>query len=283
MQHPSVRSSRCKNINRCYRPEDDEQSESWEIPRVPAPQTDPRSALLGLFGSGSSGGSGSNSRCSTSSTRATTSAVSTTLATASTTTTALTTEASTSAISPTLTAATSSAAMEAALAIAAATVTLHGLEPVALCLGSSGGDLGGRLGVVVGPGLGVAWRGRGGGQAGLGLRGVAGDVHPLLGLGEVVGVLGLIPLALAGGVGCAVGYISCAVDDGGLLLGVAVGEGLGGTFVNLRQTGVGDSRVRCRGILVLPAGLGSFSFRLLEEESVSGSGSLDLSICGWSI
>lgn len=173
--------------------------------------------------------------------------------------------------------------MEAALAISAAAVAVDCLEAVAL--GSSGSGLGGCswLRVVVGPGLCVGRRSRGGGQAGLGLGGVAGDVHPLLGLGEVGGgvVLG-IPLVLAGGIGGAVGNVGCAVDVGWRLLGVAVGEWLGRTLIDLREPGVGNGRVGCRSILGLLCGglgrLGSLSLGLLEEKSVSGSGSLDLGI-----
>ena len=94
--------------------------------------------------------------------------------------------------------------------------------------------LGSGLRMVVSPGLGVGWCSRGGGHASLGLGRIAGDVHPLLGLSEVVGLgLGAVPLILSGSIGGAVANVSGGVDVGGLFLGVAVGEGLGRTLVNL--------------------------------------------------
>jgi len=153
-------------------------------------------------------------------------------------------------------AATSAASMVVSLTISASTVAMYRLEAVALGLRSSGSDLGGRLRVVVSPGLGGGRGSRGSSQAGLGLGRVPGDVNPLLRLGEVVGVgvLG-IPLVLSGGVGGAVGNISGVVELRGLVLRVAVHEGLGRTLVDLRKTGVGDGGVGARCILGLLLGL----------------------------
>ena len=161
---------------------------------------------------------------------------------------------------------------------------MHRLEPVALVSGGLGGCGGGWLRVVVGPGLGVGRGGGGGGPAGLGLAGVAADVHPLLGLGEVVDGLVGVPLVLGGGVGGVVGDVARAGDGGRCLLRVTVGERLGGTLVDLGKTGVGDGRVGGGSLLGLLCGslngLGSLGLGLLEEKPVRGSGSLDLGICG---
>lgn len=169
--------------------------------------------------------------------------------------------------------------MEAALAISTAAVAVDRLEAVAL--GSGGSGLDGRLRVVVGPGLGVGWRSWGGADAGLGLGRVARDVHPLLGLGEVVACILGIPLVLASSVGGAVGNVG-VVYAGRCLLRVAVGEGLSRTLINLRKPGVGNGRVGRSGLLArLCRGLGRlgcFSLGLLEEKSVRGTGSLDLSV-----
>lgn len=119
------------------------------------------------------------------------------------------------------TAATVTAAAAVATLAIAAVAAWHRLEAV-VGRGSRGSL--GRLRVVVGPGLGVVGRSRGGSDARLRLARLARDlnIHPLLrrrhlGAG--------IPLALAGSVGGVVGDVGVAgssVAQGRLLGGVAI-------------------------------------------------------------
>ena len=134
--------------------------------------------------------------------------------------------------------------------------------------------------MVVGPGLGVGRRSRGGVDARLRLAGVARDrhVHPLLRHGH----LGAdIPLALARCVGGVISNVGVAGGPAAQrrLLGVAVGQGNGGTFVNLGQARIGDGGVGLGFLLGFDGSLGVGVGRLrnglsLRERSAEGDGNL---------
>jgi len=162
------------------------------------------------------------------------------------TTATLTTEATTATV-----AATTAVATLAVAAVAAG----HRLEAV---VGSSRRGSLGRLGVVVGPGLGVVGRSRRGGDACLRLARLARDldVHPLLRRRHL---RARVPLALTGSVGGVVGDVRVAGSSAAqrrLLGGLSVGQGGRGTIFNLGQAGVGDGRVGLGLLLGLDRSLG---------------------------
>ena len=197
------------------------------------------------------------------------------------TTTAATTITTESTATTTVAAATAPAALTVPTTVAA----LHRLEAVV----GRGGSLGTSLGVVVSPGLGIGRRSgrrRGGGNAGLGLAGLARDldVDPLLGGGHLVAG---VPLALAGGIRGAVGNVGVAGGSaagggaaGGGLLDVSVCESGGGALLDLGQAGISDGRVGL-GLGLGLDGLGRLGglgggFALGEGSGVGDSNFLDL-------
>jgi hypothetical protein len=191
--------------------------------------------------------------------------------TAATTTATVTTEAT---ATPTETA----AAAPAALTITAVAAG-NRLEAVV----GGGGRAGLGLRVVVGPGLRVRRRGGRGGEARLGLAGLARDfdVDPLLGCGGCL--VARVPLALACGVGGVIGDVGVAgrgaARGGGDFLGVAVGEDGRGALVDLGQCGISDCRVGLGLLLGLDRlGLGGLGSRLGlgEGGSVGNRGLLNL-------
>ncbi len=108
--------------------------------------------------------------------------------------------------------------------------------------------------MIISPGLAGIGNGCGCGR-GLDISGL--DLNPLLGLGQIVSG---IPLALASGIRRAVRHISIGGHAvGGLLLGVAVGEGFGATRLDfgqasVRNSGIGLSALLCLGGLGLSSG-----------------------------
>ena len=143
--------------------------------------------------------------------------------------------------------------------VTATAATLNRLETIIGGSSRRGSSFG--LGVIVSPGLVVGWRrrlGRGGGHAGLGLAGLAGnlDVDPLLRLCHAGAG---IPLTLAGGVGSAVGNICIGRNTSSgrsLFSAAAVGQGSGGTVFNLGKAGVGNRGVSLDLVLLLLGRLG---------------------------
>ena len=117
--------------------------------------------------------------------------------------------------------------------------------------------------MIIGPGLAGNGCGYGCGRGlGRGLDIGSLDLNPLLGLGQIVSG---IPLALASGIRRTVCHISIGGHGvGGLLLGVAVCEGLGAARLDFGQASVRNSGIGLSALLCL-GGLGLSSGGLREQ------------------